>query len=147
MEDQFKQKDARAALARKYEAEIAAVNQSSRYRVINTSFEYGPYSDKLPGFSFRNLDSNLTFNPGRTGVNYSYSITNTKEIHHLKVPDETLARKIESLRASGSSDISLKYWIYFQGVNTATKQLKAQVTRLDVLGKNDELLLSIRPPT
>lgn len=142
--DQFKKKDARAVLEAKYNSDIASMNENSRYRIFYTNFMYGPYSDKTGGFSLLNPGDDLTFfNDENKSSRYPYMLTNTKAVQTIKVTNEAVARVIESQRAS--SQMKLKFYVYFQGANASANQLKAQITRLDFLGENEEVLLSVTP--
>lgn len=71
---------------------------------------------------------------------YHLGFTNGSSFQFLPVPDENVAKRIEQLRAS-YTNMSLRVFAFAQSADPSNDTVKAVITKVQLLGPHNELLL------
>ncbi len=99
-----------------------------------TSYDFNTKSFKIDSMA----GSGYTISFGDSFDGYKIELGNSDKFSTLVVENEQLARKIEAQRTSGLFD--LKLYFFITGTVPGKTTMTGEITKVQVLGKNNELL-------
>lgn len=145
--DEFKKHDMLAALKPKIDAGIADA-KAHPYVIFNDNRpQIGHYDFQRKAFPVG--DALFQANgyvqlPGP--AQYELTVTNGQVFQQLHVPDESLAKTVEAL-VSQNTNFSLRIYAFVQSTDDSSSPVvKAQITKVDLLGANGQVLLQVVTP-
>ncbi|NNM60227.1 MAG: DUF4852 domain-containing protein [Legionellales bacterium] len=150
-QDEFKKNDILNSLKPTIDSNIANA-KNNRYLVWtidNTPLSHYDFSSK----SFttqQEIPTNSSYGYYQDVPQYHITFTNAKNYTALRVSDESLAKKIESMVSNPNSLFSLKIYAFAQGVDLSNRTVNCLITKVELFGKpniydaksNDALLFT-----
>ncbi len=136
--DPFKKRDMLATLKPQIDDGISR-SKGWRYFFSKEDANLSHYDLTQKGFNINNGYGSDNYSYFYDVPQYTYSYSNGDGASHfLSIPDENLARKIESMRGS----LSLKFYGFMQVSDPDNKRVKAQLVRIDLLDNRGNVLVS-----
>lgn len=145
--DEFKKHDMLAALKPKIDAGIADAKAHPYVTFISNNPQIGHYDFQRKVFP---VGDDL-FRPNGSerfqgAYQYELTVTNGQVFQQLNVPDESLAKSIETL-VSQNQNFSLRIYAFAQGTDDSNNPMvKAEITKVELLGANGQVLLQVVTP-
>lgn len=139
--DAFKRQDRIKAIMPQVEADMAGLIDSPYYAmgvgISVESYDFDKKAFKVNGISKDGLAVSLR-GSGKQFVTF----VNGGEYGWLKVEDEALARKIESIRNESFGDFTAKAYFYAANAQPVGKvnAIESELTRVEIISKNGEVV-------
>lgn len=141
--DSFRRNDLLKAIQPQLEQQIAAAD-SNRYLWVEIDQpSVRAYDFERKGFPIEDFDRG-SYRYFYDNNDYSYDWANGAQVAFAPVPDEAVARQIETLRSSYNPP-KLKVFFYIQSADLNSQRVHAYVTRVQLLGKGGSVLAEYGP--
>lgn len=140
--DEFKKHDILAALKPKIDAGIADAKAHPYIILTDNNPGIGHYDFQRKAFPVGDaLFQQGGYERFYDDTNTELSVTNGALFQNLNVPDENLAKTIES-EISSSANLYLKVYAFVQSTdNTSGDMVQAMITKVQLIGPNGQVLL------
>jgi hypothetical protein len=139
--DDFKKRDLLNALKPRIDAEVAKA-KSDKYFFANFDAELDKYDFESKAFPLKNLRDSGTYWYFYDVNSYRYSFLNGTVYNKLPVVDETMARTIESYRASYKK-MTVRVYFYASSTKLGEPTLMGEITRVRLYDGKGTLLAEI----
>lgn len=136
--DEFKQHDILKAITPQIDASISAA-KNQRYCWVTTNINVAHYNFSKKTFPI-NTPAGLSI-MGASYDSYGINFKNSSDYNALPVPDESLAKDIES-RVGNFESFNIKIYFFAQNVNLSNNTINFVITRVDLLSRNGTVLTS-----
>ncbi|ARV17616.1 hypothetical protein AEP_00656 [Curvibacter sp. AEP1-3] len=139
--DDFKKRDLLNALKPRIDAEVAKA-KSAKYFFANFDAELDKYDFESKAFPLKNLRDSGTYWYFYDVNAYRYSFLNGAVFNKIPVVDETMARTIESYRASYKK-MTVRVYFYASSAKLGESTLMGEITRVRLYDGKGTLLAEI----
>lgn len=145
--DEFKKHDMLAALKPRIDAGIADAKAHPYFTFTSSNPQIGHYDFQRKAFPVNDAlfqPNGSTQFPGP--YEYELAVTNGQIFQQLHVPDEGLAKTIEAL-VSQNQNFSMRIYAFVQGTDDSNRPVvKAEITKVELIGSNGQALLQVVTP-
>ena len=139
--DEFRKNDLLTALKPKIDAEVAKAGQR-RYGKVTIDRPIEKYDFDKKGFPVESsVWESGSYRYFSDNSNYRVGFSNGDAFRYLNVAAEESARAIEAMR-SAYEPLQLVVYFYTQEADVSNKTVKAEIVKVDLLGKHGKVLAS-----
>ncbi|WP_175994702.1 hypothetical protein [Burkholderia vietnamiensis] len=146
--DTFRQQDLLKGLRPRIDAALAHAKANHYFRMdidMTGSSKLSAYDFKNKGFYVDDVFDEGAFRYFGDNQHYRLEFTNSTRYKFLPVPNEGVARTIESIRSKHES-LTLRIYLFANEVNGFNEQTKSVITRVALLGQGGQVLTSYAGP-